>query len=145
MQLVTQRRHRRGIEHPRLEVVDALLGRLVDRAWSRTTGRARAHLAGAANELVAAQLVERRVHAGRREPRRAKALIEPLGELIPIPGTLDHEPQYRVLRRHSRPSWSTGVNPKGTRIDACLHSNQAMNQTRWNLCSSRRRVPIRTL
>src|SRR6202035_5800018 len=114
------------------EVLDASVGRLVDRARRRTPSPAGAHLAGAADQLVAAQLVECRVDARWREARGSEPLLKSLCELIPIAGTLDHEPQYRVLRRHSRPSSSTGVCADGTRIDAVLHSKHGMNHAEWN-------------
>jgi len=67
VQLVAQRRRRAGVEHPGLEVLDALVGRLVDRPRRGPSRAPGAHLAGAADQLVAAQLVKRRVDARRRE------------------------------------------------------------------------------
>src|SRR6185437_5022211 len=132
VQLVAQRGRWRRIEHPGLEVIDSLFGRLVDRSGSRAARGARPQLAGAAHEFVAAQLIERRVDAGGGEARGAKTLIEALRQLIPVPGALDHESQHRMLGRHSRPSWSTVVYAEATRISDFVHSNHAMNQTEWN-------------
>jgi hypothetical protein len=75
VQLVTQRRRGGRAEHPRLEVIHALLGRLVDHPRRRATIRTRRDLLGSAHQLLPAQLIECRIHARRRERARTKALL----------------------------------------------------------------------
>src|ERR1019366_2602317 len=70
-------------------------------------------LAGAPSVLVATQLIERRVNARRRERRRAEALLQALGKLISVAGSLDHEAQDGVLRRHAFPSPRGRFNQEG--------------------------------
>jgi hypothetical protein len=75
MQLVSQRRRGGGPEHPRLEVLDTALGRLVDHPRCAAALSALTALLRGAHQLLATELIERRVHAGWRECTRPKALL----------------------------------------------------------------------
>ena len=128
MQLIAQRRCGRGAEHPGFEILDTLVGRLVDHPRRSTLGGAGPHLPCGADELVAAQLVKGGVDTGRRKTGGTKALLQTLRQLISITGALDHEAQYCVLRRQFGPSSRTFVQAEGIPNSGGTHTNRGMNQ-----------------
>ena len=100
VQLVAQRRRRRGAEKPRFEVA---------RRPRRSPRRSSAELHVSPVRAPARPRRGRTRHGSAdpvRSTRRtgrsggAETLVQALCKLVTVAGTLDHEPQNRVLRRH---------------------------------------------